>query len=223
MLRLHQLWGMGVETLALETLPEPLSGPWRLLLLGDVSPTRHLESLSGEPVEIELIAMAPETAAAADASRGAAPPPEVGELAEPLLRRQVWLRCGNQTLAWAESWWNQTLADTHLQQRDQPIWRSLTSDRAELFREVDGLAKVTAPWLEQRFGVRGPFWSRHYRFFRGGQPLTVIREVFSPALETWLGPATPARRSADPVAKHQAGTGAVGIHVTTASSSALTH
>ena len=36
-----------------------LSGPWRLLLLGDGSPTRHLESLTGKPVEIELIAMAP--------------------------------------------------------------------------------------------------------------------------------------------------------------------
>jgi chorismate-pyruvate lyase len=183
---------MGVETLALETLPVPLSGPWRLLLLGDGSPTRHLESLSGQPVEIELIAMAPETAADADAGGGAPPPPEVGELAEPLLRRQVWLRCGDQTLAWAESWWNQTQADAHLQRREQPIWRSLTSDRAELFREVDGLAQVSAPWLEQRFGVPGPFWSRHYRFFRGGLPLTVIREVFSPALETWLGSATTA-------------------------------
>ena len=192
MLRLHQLWGMGVETLALDTLPVPLSGPWRLLLLGDGSPTRHLESLSGQPVEIELIAMAPETAADADASGGAPPPPEVAELAEPLLRRQVWLRCGDQTLAWAESWWNQTQADAHLQRREQPIWRSLTSDRAELFREVDGLAQVSAPWLEQRFGVPGPFWSRHYRFFRGGLPLTVIREVFSPALETWLGAATTA-------------------------------
>jgi chorismate-pyruvate lyase len=192
MLRLHQLWGMGVETLALEALPMALSGPWRLLLLGDGSPTRHLESLSGQPVEIELIAMAPETAAAADASGGAPPPPEVGELAAPLLRRQVWLRCGDQTLAWAESWWNQNQADAHLQRREQPIWRSLTSDRAELFREVDGLAQVNAPWLEQRFGASGPFWSRHYRFFRGGLPLTVIREVFSPALETWLGTATTA-------------------------------
>ncbi|MEB3183678.1 MAG: chorismate pyruvate-lyase family protein, partial [Cyanobacteriota bacterium] len=35
----------------------------------------------------------------------------------------------------------------------------------------------------------GPFWSRHYRFFRQGRELTVIREVFSPQLETWLGPA----------------------------------
>lgn len=162
---------------------ELLSGPWRLLLLGDGSPTRHLESLSGQPVEIELIAMIP------DSPSGGPAPPEIAELEGPLLRRQVWLCCGGQTLAWAESWWNQKQADANLRERNLPIWRSLTAHRAELFREVDGLAQVDAPWLEQRFGRPGPFWSRHYRFFRGGKELTVIREVFSPALEHWLGAA----------------------------------
>ena len=166
-----------------------LSGPWRLLLLGDGSPTRHLESLTGLPVEIELIAMAPEELDSDSGPRAGSPPEEIAELDAPLLRRQVWLRCGDQTLAWAESWWNQTQADEHLRDRNQPIWRSLTSERAELFREVDGLALVQAPWLRERFGQDGPFWSRHYRFFRGGKELTVIREVFSPDLETWLGPA----------------------------------
>ena len=203
MLHLHQRWGIGVETLALEALPVPLRGPWRLLLLGDGSPTRHLESLSGLPVTIELIGMGPEplTPAWPAGDPDLAPvPPEVAELALPLLRRQVWLRCGDQTLAWAESWWNQHQADTHLQQRDQPIWRSLTSNRAELFREVDGVAQVQAAWLEERFGGPGPFWSRHYRFFRGGQPLTVIREVFSPALERWLGPASVTTADDSPMA-----------------------
>jgi chorismate--pyruvate lyase len=163
-----------------------LAGPWRLMLLGDGSPTRHFQLLTGDPVEIELIAMAPEPAVQ---EPGAAPPPlEIAELEGPLLRRQVWLRCGRRTLAWAESWWNQQQAAADLQQREQPIWRSLTSHRAELFREVDGLALVDAPWLEERFGEPGPFWSRHYRFFRGGKELTVIREVFSPALKQWLGP-----------------------------------
>ena len=170
----------------LQTLSQALSGPWRLLLLGDGSPTRHLESLTGLPVRIELIAMTPQAQPEQD---GARPPEEVAELELPLLRRQVWLRCGDHTLAWAESWWNQGQADAHLREREQPIWRSLTSNRAELFREVDGLALVQAPWLVSRFGHGGPFWSRHYRFFRGGEPLTVIREVFSPELERWLGPA----------------------------------
>ena len=152
------------------------------MLLGDGSPTRHLRLLTGLPVAVDLIAMEPETAVSSDA------PAEVSELQAPLLRRQVWLTCGGTPLAWAESWWNQAEADLHLQDRNLPIWRSLTQGRSELFREVDGLALVQTDWLEETFGHRGPFWSRHYRFFRGGEALTVIREVFSPQLETWLGP-----------------------------------
>jgi chorismate--pyruvate lyase len=181
------LWQASTEAVLSGQAGTVLSGAWRLLLLGDGSPTRHFQLLTEEPVEIELIAMAPE--ASADASNGGPPPPEISELEGPLLRRQVWLRCGEKTLAWAESWWNQQQADAYLRERDQPIWRSLTARRAELFREVDGLAQVDAGWLAERFGRPGPFWSRHYRFFRGGKELTVIREVFSPELEHWLGPA----------------------------------
>jgi chorismate--pyruvate lyase len=181
----QSLWQLNLSDGSTTAGDELLSGPWRLLLLGDGSPTRHLESLSGQPVEIELIAMA------ADSAPGPEAPPEIAELEGPLLRRQVWLCCGGQTLAWAESWWNQKQAETNLRERNQPIWRSLTARRAELFREVDGLAQVNALWLEERFGRTGPFWSRHYRFFRGGKELTVIREVFSPVLERWLGPADP--------------------------------
>jgi chorismate--pyruvate lyase len=175
------LWQAAPEAVA-AGLGGELSGPWRLLLLGDGSPTRHLQSLTGIAVDVEVIAME------ADNGQPQEAPPEVAELDQPLLRRQVWLRCGTQTLAWAESWWNQGEAERHLQERNQPIWRSLTAKRAELYREVDGLALVAAPLLEEGFGHSGPYWSRHYRFFRGGRELTVIREVFSPALERWLGP-----------------------------------
>jgi len=114
-------------------------------------------------------------------------PKEVNELKPPLLRRQVWLECDSKTLAWAESWWNKTEAEYHLKNKNQPIWKSLTEGRSELFREVDGLALVEADWLEQQFERKGPFWSRHYRFFKQERELTVIREVFSPELEKWLG------------------------------------
>jgi chorismate--pyruvate lyase len=198
----HPRWQLNLSDGRTASADRHLSGPWRLLLLGDGSPTRHLESLSGLPVEIELIAMAAEASADGSVRAGGAPPPEISELDGPLLRRQVWLRCGEQTLAWAESWWNQQQADAYLREREQPIWRSLTSKRAELFREVDGLALVNAPWLEQRFGQAGPFWSRHYRFFRGGRELTVIREVFSPDLEHWLGPACPGQPSQTAPERH---------------------
>jgi chorismate-pyruvate lyase len=180
------LWQAPFSEVAEGSAGRQLSGPWKLLLLGDGSPTRHLRLLVGAPLEVELIAMAPEAMADRRAPR------EVAELEAPLLRRQVWLNCGGQPLGWAESWWNRAEAETHLADERQPIWHSLTAGRTELFREVDGLALVQATWLQERFGFPGPFWSRHYRFFRGGRELTVIREVFSPALETWLGPASPA-------------------------------
>ena len=37
--------------------PRQLPGPWRLMLLGDGSPTRHLRLLTGSPVAVDLIAM----------------------------------------------------------------------------------------------------------------------------------------------------------------------
>ncbi len=128
-------------------------------------------------------------------------PIEVKELMPPLIRRQVWLKCGPQILAWAESWWNELEAEHHLINKHQPIWKSLTQGRSELFREVDGLALVTAKWLESGFKHQGPFWSRHYRFFRQERELTVIREVFSPKLELWLGPSR-GQASNDPEAKN---------------------
>ena len=182
----HPLWQAPLAEVVDGRAGANLSGAWKLMLLGDGSPTRHLQLLTGRPLTIALIAMEPE----GHGPPGPGVPPEVAELDPPLLRRQVWLNCGSESLGWAESWWNQEEAEACLQNRRQPIWSSLTEGRTELLREVDGLALVEADWLEERFGRPGPYWSRHYRFFRQGRELTVIREVFSPALEHWLGPAT---------------------------------
>ena len=76
-----------------------------------------------------------------------------------------------------------------LEQMKRKLTSQFDFSAQQLYREVDGLALVQAPALEAGFGRPGPYWSRHYRFFRGGRELTVIREVFSPALERWLGPA----------------------------------
>jgi len=161
--------------------PIELRGPWKLMLLGDGSPTRHLRLLTGKEVRIKLISMSTDDLGLYHS------PPEVRELSKPLVRRQVWIQCNNQTLAWAESWWNKDEADQSLTFKNQPIWQSLTSERLELFREVDGLSLVDAKWLKDEFNKTGPFWSRHYRFFRNKKAFTVIREVFSPYLEQWLG------------------------------------
>ena len=44
-----------------------------------------------------------------------------------------------------------------------------------------------SPELEKAWGVKGPFWARHYIFWVGSCPLCVIYEVFSPRLEKYLG------------------------------------
>ena len=176
------IWKASKENVLSGKGNQNLSGPWQLMLLGDGSPTRHLKLLTGHEVEIKVISMSMEN----NNENGI--PEEVKELEPPLLKRQVWLTCGDLTLAWAESWWNHQEAEKNLLNKNQPIWKSLTQGRSELFREVDGLALVNANWLKIEFQENGPFWSRHYRFFRQQKQLTVIREVFSPKLEKWLGP-----------------------------------
>lgn len=37
------------------------------------------------------------------------------------------------------------------------------------------------------FGAEEPLWGRQYTFWKGGEPLTVIYEVFSPRLMDYLG------------------------------------
>ena len=167
--------------LVANALPK-ISGAWKLMLLGDGSPTRHLQLLTNHETKIRLISMQIDPLFKKEGPR------EIDQLQEPLIRRQVWIRNQNKNLAWAESWWNSEQVSQNLKSKEEPIWKNLTQDRSELFREVDSISIVNSNWLEEEFCFEGPFWSRNYRFFRNKKPLTIIREVFNPLLETWLGP-----------------------------------
>lgn len=166
-----------------EGLPHrQLSPAWQILLLGDGSPTRHLQLLTGEPTEVDVIDM---SLIGLDLD-GA--PELIQAIPGPRLRRQVWLRTASgQRLAYATSWWEASHVDEYLQNRTLPIWASLAKLRTELYRDVQGLYYGNAPALEQGFGEPGPFWGRHYLFWHRGQPLTLIYEVFSPYLTRYLG------------------------------------
>ena len=167
--------------LVANALPK-ISGAWKLMLLGDGSPTRHLQLLTNHETKIRLISMQIDPLFKKEGPR------EIDQLKEPLIRRQVWIRNQNKNLAWAERWWNSEQVSQNLKSKEEPIWKNLTQDRSELFREVDSISIVNSNWLEEEFCFEGPFWSRNYRFFRNKKPLTIIREVFNPLLETWLGP-----------------------------------
>ena len=151
------------------------------MLLGDGSPTRHLQLLTKKETKVKLIGMEIEQLSKEDA------PEEINQLKKPLIKRQVWIENNDITLAWAESWWNTEQVRLSLTNTKEPIWKNLTKDRSELFREVDAISIVNSLWLQKQFNYSGPFWSRNYRFFRNKKPLTIIREVFNPAIEKWLG------------------------------------
>ncbi|MGB3491808.1 MAG: chorismate lyase [Elainellaceae cyanobacterium] len=180
--RLCPLW-TGDEKIVQQGIPhEQLSPTWQVLLLGDGSPTRHLQLLTGEATEVDIIDMSHIGNHKDDA------PALIQKVPGPRLRRQVWLKTSSgQRLAYATSWWEASHVDEYLQNRSLPIWASLARLRTELYRDVRGICCGTSSVLEEAFGESGPLWGRHYLFWHDGQPLTLIYEVFSPYLQRYLG------------------------------------
>ncbi len=178
---LQPIWQGSPATVQSGLAHSQLPPAWQLLLLGDGSPTRHLQLLTGEPIEVDVLDM---SVVGMDQD-GA--PPEILEIPGPRLRRQVWLRTASgQRLAYATSWWNADHVDEYLQNRSIPIWASLARLRTELYRDVRGICCGHSPILTAAFEP-GQLWSRHYLFWHHGQPLTLIYEVFSPNLQQYLG------------------------------------
>ncbi|MFB2920509.1 chorismate lyase [Aerosakkonema funiforme] len=180
---LTPIW-QGGEAIIQQGLPHTQLAPtWQMFLLGDGSPTRHLQLLTGEKIEVDVIDM---SAIGID-SDGA--PAQMEVVPGPRIRRQVWLRkASGERLAYAASWWEASHVDEYLQNRSLPIWASLERLRTELYRDVQGIYYGRSSALEAAFGYEGPFWGRHYLFWHHRQPLTLIYEVFSPYLTKYLGP-----------------------------------
>ncbi|MDB9374251.1 chorismate lyase [Nodularia sphaerocarpa] len=180
--RLAPIWQGGEEVIQNSLPHSQLAPPWQLLLLGDGSPTRHLQLLTGEPTEVDVIDMSLIGMNSDDA------PNLIQVVPGPRLRRQVWLRTASgQRLGYATSWWEASHIDEFLQNRSLPIWASLARIRTELYRDIQGIYYGYSDALESGFEVSGPFWGRHYLFWHHGKPLTLIYEVFSPYLTKYLG------------------------------------
>ena len=180
--RLTSIWQGGEEIVKTGLPHTQLSPLWQMLLLGDGSPTRQVQMLTGEPTEVDVIDM---SAIALDLD-GA--PDVIQAIPGPRLRRQVWVRTASgQRLYYATSWWEASHVDEYLKNRSLPIWASLTQSRTELYRDVQGIHYGNNEALEAGFNQKGPFWGRHYLFWHNGQPLTLIYEVFSPYLTKYLG------------------------------------
>jgi chorismate lyase len=179
---LTPIWQGGEEAIKRGLPHSQLAPTWQLLLLGDGSPTRHVQLLTGEPTEVDVIDM---SAIGMNTDNA---PTMMQMLPGPRVRRQVWVRTASgQRLYYAASWWEASHVDEYLQNKSLPIWASLARLRTELYRDVQGIYYGNSEALESGFQEKGPFWGRHYLFWHHGQPLTLIYEVFSPFLTKYLG------------------------------------
>ena len=104
------------------------------------------------------------------------------------LNRSPQLKTQPQTLVYAVSWWNLRKVQTCLKDTSKPIWASLSEQKAELYREINNVYCGHWPELQEALGADEALWGRDYVFWHQDEPLTVIKEVFSPALCRHLGP-----------------------------------
>ncbi|MBD3882281.1 chorismate lyase [Phormidium tenue FACHB-886] len=179
---LHPLWQGNKDVVQRGLAHQQLAPTWQMLLLGDGSPTRQLQLLTGEPTEVDVLEMAQ-----IDEPDGA--PEAIEMLSAPLVRRQVWLQTASgQRTAYATSWWVADRVDEFLHNQSLPIGLNVARSRKELYRDIQGIHYGHSAALELAFGYPGPFWGRHYLFWHQGQPITLIYEVFSPYLTQYLGP-----------------------------------
>ncbi len=70
-----------------------------------------------------------------------------------------------------------------------PIWVSLNQKYTELYRDLKGIYKGACPQLAQAFGYpeTQEYWARHYLLWHGGEPITMLYEIYSPAIGKYLG------------------------------------
>lgn len=181
-----------------------MSAAWRMLLFGDGSPTRLFSVLTEKPMTVDVIDVA-------EVSGLDGAPEEVAGIGSPRMRRRVWLTHGGDgtRLGYAVSWWQQDDMRKHMPDASQPIGTAMSTAKLEVHRQLLCVVTGTCPALAAAFSephVRAPdgstvppttavatdevLWSRYYIMWKGGVPLCLIYEAFSPALTQWLGPVT---------------------------------
>ncbi len=179
---LSPIWEGGKEIIQTGLPHTQLSPIWQMVLLGDGSPTRNFQILTGEPTEVDVMEMVP----IGEDDDGA--PESIELIAKPRIRRQVCLRTASgEKLLYATSWWNVDRVDEYLKNRSLPIGKSLSRSHTELYQDIQGIYYGKSSALDKTFGESGPFWGRHYLFWHDRQPLSLIYEVFSPCLQKYLG------------------------------------
>jgi len=172
-------------------LPSALMSPvWQMFLLGNGSPTRLLQLLTQSAIAVEVIATEllgedPDYA-----------PTEINLIAAPRVRRQIWLKTAktDEILAYAVSWWHKDDLANFLPQPHLPVGTNLQNQRLELFRDLRGIYRGSCPELVGIFSAENAteplsqhlYWGRHYLLWHGGKPITLIYEIFNPAIAKYF-------------------------------------
>ncbi len=185
-IRIESPMWQGSEEDIRKGLPFSLLSPiWQMFLLGDGAPTRHLQLLTKSPITVDVIAM---TAIGDDDDNA---PPDIAAIASPRIRRQIWLRSAEtgEIFSHATSWWSEAVMQKYLKDPSLPIWVSLNQKYTELYRDLKGIYHGSCPQVAEAFGYPeiNTYWGRHYLLWHGGAPITMIYEIYSPAIGKYLG------------------------------------
>jgi chorismate lyase len=160
-----------------------LSAVWQMFLLGNGSPTRLLQLVTGNPVAVELLA----TDLIDDRQDHA--PREIRMISSPRVRRQIWLKSAvsAEIYAYAVSWWQKDDLEQFLPDPNLPIGTNLHRQNLEVYRDLRRIYHGRCKALASVFGNDRAYWGRHYLLWHGGKPLTLIYEIFNPAIAQYLG------------------------------------
>ena len=184
--RIEEPMWQGSEADIRKGLPFNLLSPtWQMFLMGDGAPTRHLQLLTQSEISVDVVAMTP----IGDDDDNA--PSDISAIAAPRIRRQIFLRSQQtgEIFSHATSWWSEATMQKYLKDPSLPIWVSLNQKYTELYRDLKGIYKGRSPNLADAFGYPeiDTYWGRHYLLWHGGEPITMIYEIYSPAIGKYLG------------------------------------
>jgi len=130
--------------------------------------------------------------------RDSSQPEDVVKIKGPLVQREVYLRYADAKkrekeeenypppLVYACSWWNANALEKFMKKREETMWSNLRKQNVELYREVRRVYLGKNRRLAKAFGLEDldeEIWARHYIFWSGGEPVTVVFEAFSPKIE----------------------------------------
>lgn len=152
--------------------PADVSQPGlRMFLWTDGSMTKALEHLTLAPVTVSLLSEVPVDTSPCEGMSG------------PYIRREVYLKAGEETLEHAVSFWNAEQYQASMGSKNTVgIGRTLRGAKMETHRQILAVRKAAMSAEiagELQGSPEDTFYQREYLIFKEGVPLTHLTETFS--------------------------------------------